>query len=659
MAETDAQLLYGLGPFGGVTYTNAGVYKPVRPQSDPFTPVTLKNASNIDTQRFEGAASTSFGRLPFVSFPRLSSISTVNLYNVGNTRPYWIVQDTRGDLNFYDGNNNLITDLGDTGNAYTQAVQCDGNMFLNTGQQIYVTPDSAYPGTPQQTLAIAEWQYPKYSGTPTVTEIAGMPDLEPQKYFYAFTVLIHIPTINGIVKQETAPIGANSPYPFKVNITTTGQNVEIGGIGGGVNADGLVYEIRIYRQSTNQPIWFELATTSDSIYIDNTPDQQISGNQQLAFSGQQPPLSGTATWPIAEYLDRMWVFSVVQNGATQQQPQTQLWYSNVGQAWNFDDVAQVLLVGNENTTPTQVNVDSNLPYGRQPSALAKFGSLLIAFRTTDAWFVTGQDQNTFQVIQLFDSVGCIAPQGVIVGRGIMAWPADGGYWTFDGSSLNWISKDIWLFLLGINPSDQTKQVGFYWQNYFCWSFPTLNITARWHAPTQQWDFLPYALVSAATLSSVGSNALNVQQSLTFNQVVGARRNSNYLDSWFADSAFDLGAPVQSKAEGHTSDCLVPHATKTVRYIVVEAPPQDATCTVTLHRDMDVRTTTGQQSPWTTPPIDLSQKPPYIVPVPAEYSQGTLISLDVAFAPNVGNDTPVEILKVEAYGNINRAFAITV
>ena len=661
MAATDSQLLYGLGPFGGMKFGRPGVFVPVRPMTDG--PSDAYFTSFIDTQRFHMAATGGYGRTEFIQFPNLVDIVGLVRYDVDSIRPYWIAQDSTGRLNYYDLKNDLITDLGVQGTPFTEAIQCDGNIFLNNGMQIYVTPDAAYPGTPKQALAITQWQFPKFAGTPTLSKVSvpAEDELEAQTYYYAFTVVTTLTTINGPVKQESAPIGANAPYPYKITLKQGDepQAVQIAGIGGGTNDDGTTYAIRIYRQSTNQPIWFEVITTQDATYIDTATDQSISGNAQLPFSGQQPPVGSGKEWPIAEYLDRGWVFAVVQNGATQQQPQTQIWYSNVGQTWNFDDVAQVLLVGNEATTPAQTAVNYEVPYGELPVAMTKFGSLLIAQREGDSWFVTGQDQNTFQVITLFDSVGSIAPEGGVVGRGIFAWMADSGFWSFDGSNLNYISDDIWELLRTFTPGTQTTAVGFYWQNYFCWSFPANNITLCWHAPTQQWSTLPFALTNAATLRSVGTVPGNVTGSPTFNQVVGVRPGTNILDAWFSDPIFDLGLPVESDWQGPASDVGAPQFTKTVGWLLVEAPPQPgAYCTVTLHRNLDAPTKTGQYAPYTATFL-LDGNEPMLQKVPQEFGECTLLSLEVKFQPAVGATSPVQIWKAEAHGKIHREYAIRV
>ena len=127
-------------------YGRPGVFVPVRPMTDG--PSDAYFTSFIDTQRFHMAATGGYGRTEFIQFPNLIGIEGLIRYDVDSIRPYWIAQDSTGRLNYYDLKNNLITDLGVQGTPFTEGFQCDGNIFLNNGMQIYVTPDSSYPGTP-------------------------------------------------------------------------------------------------------------------------------------------------------------------------------------------------------------------------------------------------------------------------------------------------------------------------------------------------------------------------------------------------------------------------------------------------------------------------------------------------------------------------------
>lgn len=661
MPATDSQLLYGLGPFAGMRPGRPGVFVPVRPQTQDVTTVTM--LSNADTHRFNYSLTSSAGRLAFIEFPNLSNIRCLLRYDVGPNQPLFIGRDWGGRIQYYDVLNNRFVDLGPGPSRFTMGVQDDGNMYLNDGTQFTIDADGL-------TLQLSQWQYPAFQGTPILQKVpTAAPGLAVQEYFYAFTVITTIQTLQGPVKQESAPIGALAPFPYHKTIMQSDvpAAVQISGLGGGIDGDGNSYAIGIYRLSQNQPNWFQLVVTQAGTYVDTATDQSISGNQQLAYSGQPPPLEPNQLWPIAEYLDRMWIFAIVQNKATNGLPQTQMWYSNVGQGWNFDYVNQVLPVGNEATTPDQSKGFAQPPtYGAEPVALIKFGSLLVGFRQNDSWFVTGQDQNTFQVIPLFDTVGCIAQFGPVTGRGILAWPATSGYWSWDGANLNYISDDIFELLQTINPADAGQQVGFYWNNFFCWSYPTLGYTLRWHAPTNTWDQLSYAMQTApAATRVVGNNPLAPTTSPPYNQVIGVRSlGESFIDSWFADPSNDLGVTAVAAANGPYSDLGLPGSTQTVRWIVLHGPPQPgATATVTLHRDYDnLAPITMPADPGTGAPLapfDLGSDYPWIIQVPDGYSQCTAMALNVQITANPTGTAPIQLWKCEAYGQISRDMAIKV
>ena len=137
-----------------------------------------------------------------------------------------------------------------------------------------------------------------------------------------------------------------------------------------------------------------------------------------------------------------------------------------------------------------------------------------------------------------------------------------------------------------------------------------------------------------------------------------RPGTNILDSWFSDPIFDLGLPVESDWQGPASDVGTPAFTKTVTYLLVEAPPQPGSCTVTLHRNLDQPTKTGQYKPYTAT-FDLSVPYPNLQKVPQEYQECAILSLEVKFQPTVGATSPVQIWKAEAYGSIKREFALRV
>jgi hypothetical protein len=151
MAGEDFQPLLKIGPFHKLDSKNAQVY------TDPTNAVALSNA---DTTRNVGSLMNCFGRSVFIDFPQVDELSYVWRYDVSQVRPYWIVTDAVGELFCYDLNNELISNIPGSLGPITQAVQSNGNVFLNNGQQVFITSNTGYPGTPHQSLELAQWQYP-------------------------------------------------------------------------------------------------------------------------------------------------------------------------------------------------------------------------------------------------------------------------------------------------------------------------------------------------------------------------------------------------------------------------------------------------------------------------------------------------------------------
>jgi len=560
------QPLLRLGPFKGFRGNN----RDAGPYQDPLTAVI---ASNADTHRRGQGLSNFYGRAQFINFPGIGPLQIVTRYDVAPSRPYWIAQGSGTE--YFDRSNNLISSLSGA-TTFTQAVQSNGNVFLNNGQQIYVTPDASYPGSPKQQLAVCQWQYPQPPG-PYVAEYAvpdsDHPALAPAQYYYAFVQVIAVPTINGTVNQTTTPIGNSLPFPYTREINPPPANphyIKLQGTFSGVTSDGLPYTTTIYRQSTLVPVWFQLAAgVTGSIYFDSATDTSIQGNPELNPANNQPPVSATGLFPIEEYQDRTWVLARVQNTDTNNQPQTQLWYSNKGQPWSFDGVNQVQLVGDENTTPAS-DTSSALPYGDQPAQLAKLGSMLLIFKTTSTWVLQGSDADSYLAVPFLPDIGMIAPQSGAHGTAMYFWLSAEGVYSFDGASLQYISDDIHNSLQAIPPVDWQSAVGFFGDLKYFLSFPSANITFVYYIPSKEWTTLPYATVSAATATAVADNPLG--NSFKVNEIVAVGDATN-LYSWLSGKENDLGAGTTVTWTGPQTDSGIPYAQKDYHYINVSAPIQ--------------------------------------------------------------------------------------
>jgi len=659
MAGEDYQPLLKIGPFHKLDTKQGQVY------TDPSSAVAVSNA---DTARNLGSLMNCFGREVFIDFPQLASISYVWRYDVSQIRPWWIVIDPNGSLYTYDLKNALISNIPGSAGLATMAVECNGTMFLNNGQQIFIFHDSGYPGTPHQTLQLGQWQYPApdpdiygYS----VNKISNTPQLDPATYTYAFALVISIPSVGGPTKQTTAVTGGNTPYPYQVTIHKADepQAVEIDGLLSGTTAEGFTYKTAIYRMSSNVPVWYQVAIVDGSVYIDDASDQSISGNPQMSFAGQQPP-TGTGTPgpsgapvqlnPIAAYQDRMWVMAQINDSNTNGVPQTQVWYSNVGQPWNFDAVNQVLLLDDQQTSPLLTgDGTSDLPYGLVPYALVPLGGILMCFLSSQTWFINGSNETTYQPLQLFPDIGIAGPLAWATGGGMVAWLSSNGagMWTYDGGSLTYISQDIYNSLQLIPPDEWQSCSATYADEQFFFSFPTQNITYRFYLPTKEWTMLPYASPSFASATQVGSFPVS-GDSFKLNQVIAARNNSFYLDAWLAGKENDLGQGIAVSWQSPYSDSGQPWMQKDYRWIGLSAPPQPGV-KVTLALKVDYNNV-----PSISHTFDLSSGfTTQFFPIAQDTANGYTCALQVTFTTPQGATQPVEVWSAFVGGTLKRGWTI--
>ena len=663
MAGEDFQPLLKLGPFHKYDTKTAQIY------AEQTSAIALSNA---DTARNLGSLMNCFGRSAFIDFPAaIGNLRYVWRYDVSEVRPYWIVEDAFGQLFDYDYHNNLISNIpGPSGMVATQAVQSNGNMFFNNGEQALVIANPGYPGSPPQSVELAQWQYPKPDPSIynyAVGKTGGTPGLAPGTYDYAFAQVIYLPGINGKIVQTTAVTGGNAPYPYHIHIgkAEAATDALITGTFSGITAEGYQYKTAVYRMSSNVPVWYQVAIIDGSVYIDSASDASISANPQMSFAGQQPPTGFSsrtpsghdAIFPIASHQDRMWVMAIVNDNDTNNVPQTQVWYSNVGQPWNFDAVNQVLLLNDEKTLPVSNAVKlTPLPYGQVPVAMTSLGSILICWLSDQTWFVNGSDETTYQPLQLFPDIGLISQNGFCLGGGMVAWISAQGIWTYDGSNLTYISNDIYNALQAMPPAQLTRCAAGYADQQFFFSFPSsgageVDQTWRFYVPTREWTMLPYASPSFAGDLQVGSNP-DYTKSFKLNQLIAVRNDSFWLDAWLDGKENDLGVGTAVTWQGPYSDSGTAWAAKNYRWLGLSAPVQEnALVTLTIYVDYN-------NVPSASHTFDLSVgATTQFWPIPQDTANGYAASLQVTFTTKVGATQPIEVWSAFVGGVMKREWVI--
>jgi hypothetical protein len=540
--------------------------------------------------------------------------------------------------------------------------------------------------SPTQMTVLTEQYDP---ATPTLSSGQGVTiPLAQATYTYAFVWAVQIPTASGTIVQLTSPQYGTPPYAVAVDGTS--QDVVISGIFTGLTFDGYTYTTQVYRESSTLVVenpstnvsatnnFYLLTTlTSNNSYIDHLPDTQITGNQQLILNNDVPPTGpvdgvyeNLGNSSIESFQDRLCVLARVQNAGTNNLPQTQLWYSRPGLPWSFDGVFQVLLVGSENTTP--VIDTSALPfylpsyYGDQPSGLAKVGSYLMVFKTLSTWLITGTDETNFTALPQFADIGLIAPASLTKASGMVFWLSAQGAYSFDGANLVYLSRNIYNYFEQIGPGTMTKGVGFYGDLTWFLSFPSEDAangpTFAYAIPTKEWTTVPYA-VTAATFDPSAGNATAGYQSFKFNQIVGARYNSNAIDYWLSDRVQDLGVPAQVTWFGQIMDSGRPESQKDYQFIQIYAPKQNNIAVITLHidtnEDVSITTDFANSPPPVVVTFDLSIGPStktQRIPQGSAKGYTGLVQINVSPKPGATPDG-VEIWAVLVGGTIARPFQV--
>jgi hypothetical protein len=644
----DTQVLMRLGPFKGMD-TRTG--SPYLQSGDGLM------LSNVDTHRMEGELCNFFGRSEVVGFPMLGpgkNLQQVARYETAPDRLFIIGQAADGTTAYYDVKNEFISTFGAVSEPFTMAVQSNGNLFLNNGQQVFLGTDDR--------LHAALWNYPQPTQAKFNYSAVGVAQvgaqLAPATYSYAFVQVITIPTKVADIQQETTPLGNTEPFAYSVTTDGT-QVVELNGTFAGTTDDGYQFVTQVFRYSqvsvsstttSAVPVWYLLATLdTNGVYVDNTPDPIVGAQEIIPFQ-DPPPTGGTyGLNPIESQFDRMWVLARIQDSDTNNQAQTQLWFSELGQPWSFDRLNNVNLVGDANTT--METSDSGF-YGDNPRALAALGSYVSVLKSKTQWIETGVDQATFQPLPFLNDNGAVSMLSVAKINGLLFWHSTQfGPFMFDGTSPTFIGMKIWTALQAIPPSQQQNCVGFGGDLKYFLSFPDANVTFVYYIPTQDWTTLPYATTSAAVASQATSAVDGT--GFKFGQILAVRQNSQYVDAWLNGKENDLGAGTPVSFTTAPTNCGISHAQKNFEYVMLEAPPQSE-----VSVDIVFTVTGCDPVPWT---FDLDPESGWTgvdyLRIEENTAIGYLAQLEVSFVTPIGATSPVEIWALEVGGSPQRPWII--
>jgi hypothetical protein len=309
-----------------------------------------------------------------------------------------------------------------------------------------------------------EWQIRQGIGMIPVSTPPGL--ITAQNVYYRFTFS------NAV--QESTP-SANPIGPF--NLTAQNVVLDIG-----TSSDPQTTTINLYRIDVYNTQWlFVGSVPNQSGYggaapgfariADSTPDPQVSGQTLVEHRDIPAPFLA-----IAAHKNRMWGFGHPlwhEGSTTHPSGYSDLWYSNEGEPWGFDNTNQVI----------QINANQ---HGDIAVEIKSVGGVLVCLKTRSSWMLYGDSPNDFQPPQeIGRGIGCVSKAGVIQAEGVLWWPSNQGIFQFDGN-LEKISADIKAFLDTLTPQDWQACAAYFNDGMPWWSFPTKQVAYGYEPRQKVW-----------------------------------------------------------------------------------------------------------------------------------------------------------------------------
>lgn len=565
--------------------------------------------------------------------------------------------------------------------------------MTNIANGITVVIDS---GDQQELLPVSGCTGTTFQITPLKTHDTGFiiqGGIAEEAVYYLFTRVTTMP--DGTTSETSCDLNQFASPPSSYNGSSAGT-FNIAPINGytwsGTNAlDGSTFSTNFYRSSNLQPTFFFVANSATlglgatSTWTDISPDTAIVGNAQLQTRDQPPCVPG-AYLPsneasqynygaIAIHKGRIWFYGIVQTTSDNNVPEVQLWYSNLGTPWEFDQVNQVLLLQSD-----VINQYANYPlndgsttydyvYGNDPLALGEVGSWLMAFSRRQEWTVYGDSPSNFLARQVFN-IGCVSRHAVTPTTGGIFWLSENGAYWFDGSSPQFIDGTI-RGLLQAQPGspavsvyDQRQATGFFSNLTWYLAFPTLGYTLSYATVQGRWlSMLPYAPAAPAAVAYTPAYPSQYSSTGTLggiNEVVAARGSKSTSIDWlFADPNNDLGSPQSCTWNGPVTFCGDDKDSleKIFSHLTLTGPAQPGSAIVTLTVDDGVQSSTSNVFEWEIP--DLSVNTRFITSVGDGVGgnlRGFTAQLSVELTGVAGQPAP-QLWRVVAWGTMSRNLVI--
>jgi len=622
---SDNQLLLQIGPVVGVDNTTDPFL--LDEQSRPIN-ASVVDMSNFVPNRTYGSLTTGQGRTAALAsaIPNCSQVLAITRFFTGTGTPklLFAIKTTGNQLAVYKavpaGAPALLFSIGTGGLPPTRA---RFEIYQNNCYLSYGPTNGGFSGTGplriDTSLVQNNWQIGAPLNVLVFPVQTGGGNLTGDYYWrYTFSS----------AEQES------SPTDFLGAVTFAGQFAAL--TLPTASADPQVLHINIYRMGGSSSSWLQVAQVANgtATFNDNVADNKIGNGTPLGNTGQTLVVHRDVPPSFRDmeiFQERLWGWtdSVDNGGIPPGTPSSQssLWQSNQFESWGFDNVDNIEPISDN---PGSANTN---PPGDVGIALAKVGGMMVAFKLKSTWAVIGSSPEDTTYQRLFD-IGCISTTAVTKGGGgLVFWLSKQGGFSFDGTDApSETTKDIKTFIDSLAVADFQAAVGFFRDQIWYLSFPNQGVTWGYLLKTQKWHKLPYAL------DAVYFDAE------TF-EVFGSVPGTGTINSWF-QAETDLGNPIVSTLTSKIEDSGNPEFAKDYNFLLIEAPVQTGTLSVTIAPDPG--RAGGPAS--TTLNVDLSLGPRQLLSLPS-----TMVGTSVQLSLSMTSSAKTTISKVRLYGTIKREF----
>lgn len=280
------------------------------------------------------------------------------------------------------------------------------------------------------------------------------------------------------VLQTSSPIAIGTAWTAPNASIVLGEQVQVSCK---ISPDPQTTTINVYRLDIFNTQWlfvgsvpntsgFGGAPNNHAFFVDTTPDPSVAGQTLIEHRDVPAPF-----FAITAHKNRIWGFghNPWNDGVTQYPAgQSDLWYSNPGEPWGFDNTNQVI----------QVNADQ---FGDIAVGLESVGGVLVCFKTHSTWILMGDSPNDFQPPQeLGRGLGAFA-RTIVQAQGVCWWLSNQGVMRFDGNLTN-ISADIKPFLDALGSPAFEEAAGCFNNGMYWLSFPGHGVSYGYDEHSQMW-----------------------------------------------------------------------------------------------------------------------------------------------------------------------------